>query len=284
MDVTPEQLKTTWIVSAVTAKALIDQGATVWDARGGWAPFRKTIQGAIAVNWQQFCLSRAPHQGNLLSDTQVLTQKLQQSGVRGDLPIVVFGDPLRGWGEEGRLVWMLRSLGHSIAVWVDGGYKALVQAGLPPSRLSQSAPTGDFVVCRTPRWEIQQDDLKARLGDPSIVLLDTREQREFQGATPYGEKRGGHLPGAIHLYFKELLDAQGKLLPRQLILARLQPAEVDLKTAEWVSYCTGGVRSGWMTTVLVDLGLAAKNYAGSMWEWSAAPAEEYPLYGHCSIS
>jgi thiosulfate/3-mercaptopyruvate sulfurtransferase len=273
-----EHLKTTWIVSAPVAKALIEQGATVWDARGGLLPFKKTIPGAIAVNWQYCCPSQSPHQGNLLSDAAVLTQKLRQLGVMDDTPIVVFGDPLKGWGEEGRLVWMLRSLGHPAAVWVDGGYAALGQTGLPTSwSFNQTIPAGDFTVHRTPRWEIQQDELKARLDDPKLVLIDTREQREFQGATPYGEQRGGHLPGAIHLYFRELLDAQGNLLPRRTILERLQAFGIDLETAELISYCTGGVRSGWMTTVFADLELTAKNYAGSTWEWSAAPAEEYPL-------
>ncbi len=46
---------------------------------------------------------------------------------------------------------------------------------------------------------------------------------------------------------------------------------------EVVSYCTGGVRAAFVTVLLNDAGIAARNYAGSMWEWSAAPADGYPL-------
>ena len=45
-----------------------------------------------------------------------------------------------------------------------------------------------------------------------------------------------------------------------------------------VAYCTGGIRSAWVVVVLAHLGYGrVANYAGSMWEWSAEPAEAYPL-------
>ena len=48
-----------------------------------------------------------------------------------------------------------------------------------------------------------------------------------------------------------------------------------------VAYCTGGVRSGWVTAVLNDLGIPARIYAGSMWEWAAGDPAERPLVpGH----
>jgi thiosulfate/3-mercaptopyruvate sulfurtransferase len=46
---------------------------------------------------------------------------------------------------------------------------------------------------------------------------------------------------------------------------------------EVVSYCTGGVRAAFVTVLPNDIGIAAKNYAGSMWEWSAPPSDQYPL-------
>ena len=44
------------------------------------------------------------------------------------------------------------------------------------------------------------------------------------------------------------------------------------------SRSSGGVRSAWLVVVLMDLSFAhARNYAGSMWEWSALPSDQYPL-------
>ncbi|MGF1520500.1 MAG: rhodanese-like domain-containing protein [Nodosilinea sp.] len=49
------------------------------------------------------------------------------------------------------------------------------------------------------------------------------------------------------------------------------------RDAAILAYCTSGVRSAWLTAVLVDMGFDAKNYPGSMWEWSAGDRDQNPL-------
>lgn len=267
-----------WVVSAEEAKQLIERGATILDVRGQELQEQGHLLGAIPVTWEQFSQAEAPLQGKLLEDDEVLTQMLQAVGVSDRKPVVVIADPINGGGEDGRIVWMLRTLGHQQAVFVDGGYEALIKVGVATVQTAtNTSPTpSDFVVKRSTVWEIQRDELKASLENKNIVLIDAREAREYAGETPYGEQRGGHVLGAIHLYYKDLLAEDGKLLPRGEIFAKL-PQKAIAPQSEIVCYCTGGVRSGWLTSVLVTLGLQAKNYTGSMWEWSASPAENYPL-------
>lgn len=272
-----------WVINVSEARSLLAQGATLLDARGPSLLSNplgsKSIDGAIAVTWQQFSESQAPHRGNLLQDQAELGQRLRAVGIERDRPVVVFGNPSQGWGEEGRIVWMLRSLGHPQAVLVDGGYEALKAAGLAPGKAVAMAPApGDFVPQPQGDWQIDQEALRGAIATPTdnLVIIDTREPREFAGATPYGESRGGHLPGAVNLHFSQLLDDQGYLLPEEEIRDRL----IDLGiTPEQtiIAYCTGGIRSGWLAVVLTDLGYDAKNYAGSMWEWSAGNAAKYPM-------
>lgn len=268
-----------WLITASEAQQLIHQGATLLDARGK-SLGQQRLPGAQPVHWDQFSPPTAPQRGRLLADDGQLTAKLQALGISADRPVVVFGDPLNGWGEEGRIVWMLRTLGHPQAVMVDGGIAALRQASRSPSRpTAPAAPRevmGDFVVKRRADWDIQQEQLKAILETSQLVIVDTREPREFAGQTPYGEQRGGHIPGAVHLYFKDVLDQDGKLLPKEAIANKLASLGITPES-QVVLYCTGGIRSGWMTAVLTSLGFSAQNYAGSMWEWSASPASQYPL-------
>jgi thiosulfate/3-mercaptopyruvate sulfurtransferase len=116
---------------------------------------------------------------------------------------------------------------------------------------------------------------QARKNNP--LLIDSREPREFKGATPYGETRGGHLPGAINLHYRALLDARGRLLPRSRLRAKLGKLGIK-KSQPLIIYCTGGVRSGWLTVVLAHLGYRnVKNYPGSMWQWAARDAKTHPL-------
>lgn len=267
-------LENRWIVGAVEAKQLIEQGATVLDTR---KLALKRLQNSVYVDWQQFSPQDAAARGRLLDRDDVLTQQLQAMGISNDTPVVVYANPPGGWGEDGRIVWMLRTLGHAQVVMVDGGFNALVDAGVPVQQGKNDPPVpGDFVVERNPTWEISRDQLKAQLGQDNVVVIDTREAREFAGKTPYGEQRGGHVPGARNLYFKEFLGQDGMLLSTDKIREQLEQSGISHST-KVVVYCTGGIRSGWLAAVLTTLGYDVKNYAGSMWEWSAEPADRYPL-------
>ncbi len=269
-----ESFANRWIVSASEAKQLIEQGATLLDTR---KLALTRLQTSLYVDWRQFSHQNAVTRGRLLDQEALLTQRLQAIGISQDKPVVVFANPPSGWGEDGRIVWMLRTLGHSHVVMVDGGFNALLDAGVPVQQGRNNAlDPGDFVIKRNPTWEIYRDQLKAQLGKEDVVIIDTREAREFAGKTPYGEQRGGHVPGAINLYFKEFLGQDGKLLPVDTIREKLENAGITPNT-KVIVYCTGGIRSGWLTAVLATLGYDVKNYAGSMWEWSAGPADSYPL-------
>ena len=269
-----------WVVSAAEAKQLMPE-ATILDTRNLVAWVLGHIQGAVHVTWQQFSQPRLPNKGKLIENPSTLEQKLRAVGIFNTKPVIVIGDPPHNFGEEGRIVWMLRTLGHAQAVFVDGGHAALVLAGIPIQRgLTQPQAKGDFVVQRTGLWEIQRDELKTYLAAgwvPNFCTIDTREPREYAGATPYGEQRGGHIPGAVNLYFKDLMDVNGYLLPREQMLAKLNQIGLDPHTTI-TTYCTGGIRSAWVVGVLSDLGFKnVKNYAGSMWEWSASASNDYPL-------
>lgn len=202
------------------------------------------------------------------------TKKLQGLGISKERPVVVLGDAIKGWGEDGRVTWLLRAWGHSRVVLVDGGLGALEKVGT--LAIKPAVVPGNFVASESSQLEIKKEEVKGKLSRKDVAFLDVREPREYKGQTPYGEKRGGHLSPAQHLFFKDLLDKEGRLLPREQIEKVLASRGVT-RDKEVVSYCTGGIRSGWVTAVLNDLGYKARNYAGSMWEWSAQAAEEYPL-------
>jgi len=264
-----------WIVSPKAAFELIQQGALVLDARD---VDLKKKQGALAnavpLTWQDLSEPNLPTKGRLIGDANELTKKLQALGVSKGRPIVVVADPVNGWGEDGRVAWSLRAIGHTQVVIADGGLAAIQKLGalaIQPAKIP-----GDFVVASASKYEIKKEEIKDHLPKKDLALLDVREPREYAGQTPYGETRGGHVPGAQGLWYKDLIGKDGKLLPRAQI-EKVLAAKGITKDKDVVAYCTGGIRSGWTTLLLTDLGYKARNYTGSMWEWSAQPAAEYPL-------
>ncbi|MEZ4460611.1 MAG: rhodanese-like domain-containing protein [bacterium] len=262
-----------WILSPEKAIGMLAT-STVLDVRGATAFTFGHIKGSTRVTWQQFSKSEKAFRGELLPDA-ALQKAIRAVGVSNDKPVIVVGDP-DAWGEDGRIVWMLRAAGHPNAFGVDGGYPALNKAGAPTQMgRGASLAKGNFSV----RWDTAllatTQEVKDAIGKP-VTILDVREAREFQGKTPYGESRGGHVPGAKHLWFRDLLTEDGRLLPQHQLQERLTQRGVS-KDRPIIAYCTGGIRSGWMVMVLRSLGYDASNYAGSMWEWSSLPAQSYPL-------
>ncbi len=87
--------------------------------------------------------------------------------------------------------------------------------------------------------------------------------------------RGGHIPGARHLDWEELVGDDGRLLPAAAIRARLESLGVRPETP-LTTYCTGGIRSAFAQAALMEAGFEhVANYDGSWWDWSSR--DELPV-------
>lgn len=268
-----------WVLSAADARDRIDRGATIWDARRKPMWMWQHVAGSQSVRWQAFSQSDPTLRGLLSTRLDAQTETLQTLGVDRDRPVIVVGNPQSPWGEEGRLAWTLRSLGHERTAFVDGGWTAL--RSLVPLRRGGEphSDTGAFSPQFDSTWTATREEVRAIANDSTSewVLLDTRSPREFAGATPYGESRGGRIPGAKSFPLQKLRRDDGRLRSPEAILSDLAQLDIDRDTPV-VTYCTGGVRSAFAVAMLVHVGIAiAKNYAGSTWEWSALPEQDYPL-------
>lgn len=99
------------------------------------------------------------------------------------------------------------------------------------------------------------------------LLLDVRARDEWDGARHYREPRVGHIPGAVRFEWRDLLDASGRLRPRDT-LRPLLAARGITPDRTIVVYCTGGVRSAEAFWMLRALGFSdVRNYDGSWYEW-----------------
>ncbi|GBF50677.1 rhodanese-like protein [Leptospira ryugenii] len=271
-------LQRSWIVSPKQAAALRSKGALLLDARAVHLRLSTRLPDSIPLAWEDLSLTEEPNAGKL-KPQNLAVDFLKGKGIQTKHTLLVLGDPLAGWGEEGRLVWSLRTFGYSNAFLVDGGVRFFLKwAERKEEKLNQTKPSLSSANFVPVQESIEAAELQKSIQQKTnhYFVLDVREKREYLGDTPYGERRGGHIPGAQWLYYKSFLNAKGFIKPDSEIKDLLYRLGYK-KGQEVVSYCTGGVRSGFSTAVLVSYGYKAKNYAGSMWEWSAKPESDYPL-------
>lgn len=253
-------------IDASAAQALVAQGATVIDARGTFAqpPY---LPGAKVVDWMSLRDGMA-RTGKLTTES-ALRQAFGRAGVQEDHAVLVYGAAHEGWGEEGRVWWTLKYLGHPKVFILDGGVKAWLQAKLPheidPAPL---LPERTWRSHTNPRARALQREVAQARPRKDVVVLDVRTAEEFAGATPYLSPRGGHVPGAKNLEWRELLAEDGRLKPRAQ-LNKLFATRGITDKQRVIAYCTGGVRSAFVVAALTHLGHPdVANYDGSWWEWS----------------
>jgi len=112
---------------------------------------------------------------------------------------------------------------------------------------------------------VRTEELRGRLDDPELTILDVRSADEFSGEAGYPCcARQGHIPGARHLDLAELVGRNAAPhSPEELRELVGLPAG-----AEIVCYCHSGSRSGFAAAILREAGYDAKNYTGSWHEWS----------------
>lgn len=254
--------------TATEAKALLDEGAAVLDTRGGGEFRDGHLPGAARIDWKDF-RDGWGRTGRLDDDDAALGKKLGAFGIETSRPVIVCGGTAAGWGEEGRIAWMLAYLGHPRAYILDGGMAAWREAGLPVETGGGRAPPArTFMVHRNNAIRAELSDAVAASQQGSGILLDARTPEEWNGARPYWEPRGGHIPGARLLPWKDLLDGRGRLRPagelKQMLAARGVRGDRPV-----IAYCTGGVRSAFVWAALRSLGFpTVANFDGSFWAWS----------------
>ncbi len=125
-----------------------------------------------------------------------------------------------------RVFWLLEYLGHQDVHLLDGGIKAWRAAGFETVR-EMNAPKPHSLPI-TPRDEIftSADELNGMLGDPDVVVLDTRSDAEWLGTNTRGGPRGGTIPGAVHKEWTHYLTGEGKFKPAAALASMFESVGV----------------------------------------------------------
>jgi thiosulfate/3-mercaptopyruvate sulfurtransferase len=247
--------------------ARIQSSVTLLDARN---KFPGHIPGAVSTPWTDFVAPGG--QTGLLLAVNTLQARLRNKGVRNDKPVVVYGDWQHGWGEEGRIFWMLHYLNHTNVRVLYGGLDAWKMNGGTVDNNMPTAVLGNFVADPIDSRRTTGDELWSLIqsGSQSLLLLDTREEKEYNGAKLYDETRGGHLPRAKLYTWDKVFGADGGNLKSVDDLRKDFSELGATDSSVIVGYCTGGIRSGFLYLVLLYSGYSSpSNYDGSFWEWSA---------------
>jgi thiosulfate/3-mercaptopyruvate sulfurtransferase len=238
------------------------------------------IPGALHLDLWAFSLNNtdpAPLESFLWMIAHVLSAR----GIAPARPVVVYDD-ISGM-RAARLFWFLEYFGHPNVRILDGGFRAWERNGQPieTGTVSQRLPAPARVppdwperVPGHPERLATWTDVKERIGKSEAVILDTRSDEEYYGEVARA-KRGGSVPGAVHVEWTRNLTAESTFKPIDELRAMYNRAGVT-PDRDVVTYCQGGYRAAHSYLALRLLGYPrVRAYLGSWKEWG--DREELPI-------
>lgn len=268
-----------YVYSAAQAKkALKNKNVKLVDTRGTDAVKKSgTIKGASAMTWQQ--ISNTPATGGVNPGEAGFARSLSAKGmskalgklglgVNDKIILISDGYATGGWGDDGRVAWQLIQCGYKNVHIVSGGVSALKKAGMKTTKSVVTRKAKKVTIKKVDTTSHDITTAKLKKNYSKYTIIDSRTATEYNGAQDYGETKGGHLKGAVNIPFASMFNKDGTLKSKAALTKMFEKKGIT-KNKYVVTYCTGGIRSGYMQLILQQLGYKhTYNYAESVYRWS----------------
>lgn len=248
--------------------------AALWDAQEGkaWSKFQSEhVPTALFCNPSSQLASMPGRQvgRNPLPSLDVVAKAVANWGIEDGRPVYIYDG---GTGLfAARAWWVLRWAGVSDVHIVDGGYAAWRR-----EQFDTVAGPGGIVVPREPEALNANSLPTATMEDVHTfngTLLDTRDQRRFDGRREILDLRAGHIPGAVNLPVSMLFDDTTRTVKdTDHIRAALAEHGITQNTnpADVIVYSGSGNHSALLLAAMEHAGLPVlTHYVGGWSQWSA---------------
>ena len=216
----PELLaETGWLASRLS-----DPTVRVVDARSEEDYAAGHIPGAVHLNGFGLGGLRA---GPEMPEPGAFAELAGAFGIDEHTSVVVYGSADAFLQMAGMTAWAFLYYGHPDTRFLDGGFTKWTREELPLSTDPASHEPRTFAARAVDGLYCSLDQAKAMVADGGHVFWDVRSLGEFEGTTPgfNPPPRLGHLPGAIHLEWTELFDADDATLKPATTLTTLLGAK-----------------------------------------------------------
>jgi thiosulfate/3-mercaptopyruvate sulfurtransferase len=229
------------------------------------------IPGAVCWKWKEMLWDPLRRDFPTPED---FARRCGAAGIGNDTTVVFYGEGVQfgfyAW-------WTFRYCGHRKVKMLDGARYRWAAEGRPltTEEPAAAAPVTYTPVRRVEKMRVLRDRMFKVVDNKAALLLDGRSPEEYRGervggpeGPDVGALRYGRIPGAKHLYFEELLDANKAFKPaaelQQLVGARGATPEQDI-----VTYCRMSHRATVLYFALTELlkFKKVKIYDGSWTEW-----------------
>jgi thiosulfate/3-mercaptopyruvate sulfurtransferase len=203
-----------------------------------------------------------------LPDPAVLAKKLEAIGIDETVRVITYDD--QGGAMAARAWWLLTWLGHPDVQVMNGTFRLWKEKGFPVTTEIPTAVPRRFNPQIQPHMLADQSEVKQKLASPGTILLDSREEKRYLGIEEPIDRVAGHIPGAFHSFWQNVLNKEGKWKTSEELKDLFTHLDPD---KEIIVYCGSGVTATPNVLALKEAGFErVKLYAGSWSDWISDPA------------
>lgn len=212
--------------------------------------------------------SDLPH---MVPPVEKFMSRLRAMGVGDGHQVVVYDGA--GMFSAARVWWMFRYMGQMDVAVLDGGFAKWQAEGreiedMPPVIRDR------HMTVRVQNHlirDVTQVSAASKLGDHTII--DARSPERFRGDAPEPREglRSGHIPGAVNVHYKSVLNDDGTLKAPDALRSVFEAAGADLSKPV-ITTCGSGVTACTLGLALERMGKTDYAiYDGSWSEWGLSP-------------
>jgi thiosulfate/3-mercaptopyruvate sulfurtransferase len=253
-------VSTSWLADNLDAVRVVD-------VRDGWEyDGIGHVPGAVNIPFDAFRAdehaTEAGGNGGMLPGEEAFAELLSEAGITREDPVVAYDDHHGVFAA--RLLVTAEMYGHppDLLHLVDGDFSAWQREYETSTEMPSPEPSDYDVRLPEETPLVGAETVTAAIDDPDTVIVDTREGWEFEE---------GHIPGAVRLDWRELVDDETRgLKSREEMESRLDARGIT-REKRILLYCNTARRISHTYVVLRHLGYPALAfYEGSLTEWEAA--------------
>jgi thiosulfate/3-mercaptopyruvate sulfurtransferase len=198
-------------------------------------------------------------------------------GLDPEKPVIVYssGGPMSSCAafigdglEQTMVAYTLARYGHRKVCILDGGFEKWKEEGRPLTREYGTTTPSTFPARLKREFILGYDEFRKVKDQPGIVLLDARPPAFYEGQGPW--MKPGHIPGAVNLPWKSLMDDKNKKLlkPADQLLSLVKAAGATPDKRIICSCGTGREATNEFLLFRWYLGYpSVQIYEGSFTEW-----------------
>ena len=230
--------------------------------------FKKShVKNAINVHQNDFIQNNEDIPGLLLPLDQ-LADYFGKKGISASSEIVIYDAGTQKYSS--RVYWVLKYIGANNVKMVHKEMSQWGKARIPlTSQVANHEPV-TFTPSENTAIAANLDYVSINSTTATIALVDARHHDEYVGEGDEAYDSSGHIPGAIHLDYKDLLEENGAFKSAEALSSILEKKGIT-PDKEVIIYCNTGIFAAIEYIALKNI-LNYNNvkvFEGSYYEWDA---------------